>query len=135
MPENEPHPNPGPGLLAARPVPAGGYLPQPGIPERVTALRIEELLAAGDTGGAQHPVYELEHGLGAWKGTSPWRLLNHLLSLGMVRPRATAASIAPAPAGHLEGASGPGTSPAAAPVPLGGVSPRGQDGWTPLVGW
>jgi hypothetical protein len=75
---------------------------------------MEELLAAGDTGGAQHLVYELEHGLSAWKGTSPWRLLNHLLSLGMIGPRATAAGTAPA--GHLDGASDPGTSSAAAPV-------------------
>jgi hypothetical protein len=53
---------------------------------------MEEMLAAGDAGGARHLVREIENGTGTWKDASPWRLLEHLLDLGMIRPRGTAAS-------------------------------------------
>jgi len=78
-------------------VPADSYGPQPGIPERTAASRIEELLAAGDTGGARHLVREIENGIGTWKDASPWRLLDHLLDLGMIRPRETSTSVGRAP--------------------------------------
>ncbi|MGH3194020.1 MAG: hypothetical protein ACRDOL_43535 [Streptosporangiaceae bacterium] len=96
MPENDPQN--APHLTPRMAVPASSYGPRPGIPERVAALRIEELLAAGDTGGARHLLRETENGIGTHKDASPWRLLDHLLNLGMLRPRETAAGPDEAPA-------------------------------------
>jgi len=76
-------------------VPADSYGPEPGIPECTAAFRIEELLAAGDAGGARHLVREIENGIGTWKDASPWRLLEHLLDLGLVRPREAPADDTP----------------------------------------
>lgn len=97
MPNNDPHVN-APHLAPRMTVPAGSYGPQPGIPERTAASRIEELLAAGDAGGARHLVREIENGIGTWKDVSPWRLLEHLLDVGLIRPRESAATATPAPA-------------------------------------
>jgi hypothetical protein len=79
-------------------VPAGAYSPQPGLPERGAAFAMEEMLAAGDAGGARHLVREIENGISTWKDASPWRLLHHLLDIGMIRPRETAAAPGGAPA-------------------------------------
>jgi hypothetical protein len=99
VPENDPVQN-APHLAPHMAVPAGAYSPQPGHPEHMVAFRLEELLAAGDTGGARHLVREIENGIGIWKDASPWRLLDHLLDTGMIRPRETSAA--------LSGPPGPG---------------------------
>lgn len=98
MPSNDPHQN-APHLATRMAVPAGSYEPQPGLPERMAALQIEELLAAGPgIGGVRHLLREIENGTGTWKDASPWRLLDHLLDLGLIRPREAAAGDAPAAA-------------------------------------
>lgn len=105
MPDNDPRVN-APHLAPRLAVPAGAYGPEPGIPERVTALEVEGLLAAGDTGGVRHRIRELEHGLGHCAGTDPWRLLEHLLDLGMIRPREPAASTAVPGTGNMQALDG-----------------------------
>jgi len=101
--QNAPH------LAERLAVPVSNYGPQPGIPDRTAALRIEELLAAGNAGGARHLVREIENGIGVWKDVSPWRLLDYLLEHGLIRPREAPAGdeeqgLPPAPGPEVPGA-------------------------------
>ncbi|MGH3192338.1 MAG: hypothetical protein ACRDOL_34835 [Streptosporangiaceae bacterium] len=106
MPDNDQHVN-SPHLAGRVAVPAGSYGPQPGIPERVTAIVLEEMLADRDAGGARHLLREIENGTGTHKDTDPWQLLQHLLNLGMIRPRETAAGPGEAPAATAGAAVAP----------------------------
>lgn len=97
MPEHDQYQN-APHLVPRMAVPAGAYGREPGLSERVNAQRIDELLAAGDTGGVRCLIRDLEHGRGAFTDTDPWRLLEQLVIFGMIRSRPAPAAAAAAPA-------------------------------------
>jgi hypothetical protein len=105
VPENDPFQN-APHLVPRMAVPAGSYGPEPGLSERVKAQEIEDLLAAGDTGGVRRLLRELEHGRGAFADTDPWRLLEQLVILGMIQVRQPASAAGASPAAAASVADG-----------------------------
>jgi hypothetical protein len=85
--------NLGPEIQSRLGVDIASHPPRVGQHERSATLRLEELVAAGDTGGVLRHVHELEHGLSVWT-VSPWRMLEHLAERAIGRQRGgwTAAS-------------------------------------------